>query len=85
MHVSYLIVDESVTNSETYECFSACDPMSPGNNTVTGTMDNATNNENDCCVTSSTTGGYGLNSTTCTPCKSCRDMSLITIASYVAS
>ena len=78
MHVSYLIVDESVTNSQAYECFSACDPMSLGTNNVTGTMDNVTNNENDCCATASTTSGYGINSMTCTPCKSCRDMSLIT-------
>ena len=72
MHVSYLTVDASVTNSETYECFSTCDPLSPGNNMVTGTMDIVTGNENDCCATSSTTSGYGVDSMTCTLCKSCR-------------
>ena len=66
-----MITDESVTNMIAYECFSTCDPSSPGNNMVTGTMDMSTDDENDCCATASANIGYGVDTMTCTLCKSC--------------
>ena len=66
-----MIIDESVTNTQAYDCFSDCNPSSPGTSTTTGTMDMATGNENDCCATVSTTDGYGMDSVTCTLCKLC--------------
>ena len=64
-----LIVDESVINSVTYNCFLNCDPSSPGNNeVVTFYDDSITDNENRCCDYG-LNYGYGTDDTTCIKCK----------------
>ena len=47
--------DESVTNSQSYQCFSNC----ADNTADIGNADTTPGDQNACCATTSTTSGYG--------------------------
>ena len=64
-------LDESVINTVTYNCFSTCDISNSANNVVDGSDSNVAPFDNTCCFTpTSTSSGYGTDTTSCTPCKS---------------
>lgn len=64
------ITDESVINSVNSNCFTTCDPTSPGNNVLDQSMnDTSTDDSNFCCQTVDTNRGYSTDTTTCTLCK----------------
>ena len=51
-------------------CFETCDPSSPGNNMLAqNTPDTTPGDLNLCCLTSSTSSGYGTDTTNCILCK----------------
>ena len=69
MFIPIIIVDESVINSMNYNCFSTCDPSSPSNNIAETYSDVAIGNSNGCCYFTSTSVGYGTDTTICSKCK----------------
>ena len=68
MCIRIIIIDESVTNTMEYTCFSICDPLSPDNN-VLGTGDFSSDQNvgdyNSCCDVFGISSGYGTNTETC--------------------
>lgn len=67
----FMIVDESVVNSENVHCYTNCDTSSPSNNVLQDFIDMSIGNLNVCCSNGGVTTGYGTDTSSCTLCKLC--------------